>query len=360
MAVERARKSVAAAAGAASRAVGDATFLIRKIKFAPLRVPFKRRRQTFCLLVHILSQIGCLMAAFVLLLTPLGWVFLVPYGAWMVFFQTHHHTGGFPQEWLRRSQFYRHVADYFPCSLERTVELDPKKTYIFGYHPHGIIGFGAQLCFGTDACGFSSCFPGISCSLLTLSVNFRIPFFAQLLGALGICDASKQTILNVLGKGAGHSVCLVLGGAKESLDARPGNYELTLKNRKGFVKMALRTGASLVPAFGFGENDLFDQVSPESAPWLRRLQLRMQKQMGFAVPLFFGRGIFNYSLGLLPQRRPIHVVVGKPIDVPQAVGEPLPAEIDKYHQLYVQELSRVFKSFQKKYCAHPDGRIVLK
>mmetsp|Transcript_1566 Transcript_1566/g.4265 ORF Transcript_1566/g.4265 Transcript_1566/m.4265 type:complete len:112 (+) Transcript_1566:922-1257(+) len=38
--------------------------------------------------------------------------------------------------------------------------------------------------------------------------------------------------------------------------------------------------------------------------------------MGFALPLFFGRGIFNKLLGILPFRRPIHVVVGAPIAVP--------------------------------------------
>ena len=37
--------------------------------------------------------------------------------------------------------------------------------------------------------------------------------------------------------GNGNCVMLVLGGAKESLDARPGVYDLTLKNRKGFVKV---------------------------------------------------------------------------------------------------------------------------
>ena len=42
--------------------------------------------------------------------------------------------------------------------------------------------------------------------------------------------------------GPGHSVAIVVGGAAESLEARPGNFTLTLKHRKGFVKLALRSG----------------------------------------------------------------------------------------------------------------------
>ena len=40
---------------------------------------------------------------------------------------------------------------------------------------------------------------------------------------------------------------LVVGGARESLDARPDTLTLTIANRKGFVKLAIDTNAPLVP-----------------------------------------------------------------------------------------------------------------
>jgi Diacylglycerol acyltransferase len=55
---------------------------------------------------------------------------------------------------------------------------------------------------------------------------------------------------------------IVVGGAAESLNAFPGTYNLVLKKRLGFIKLALRNGASLVPVLSFGENDLWDQVLP--------------------------------------------------------------------------------------------------
>jgi hypothetical protein len=28
--------------------------------------------------------------------------------------------------------------------------LDPDKTYVLGYHPHGVISLGAAICFATN------------------------------------------------------------------------------------------------------------------------------------------------------------------------------------------------------------------
>jgi hypothetical protein len=43
-------------------------------------------------------------------------------------------------------------------------------------------------------------------------------------------------------KEGGNAVLLVVGGASEALDAHQGTYDLTLKQRKGFVKLAIQAG----------------------------------------------------------------------------------------------------------------------
>lgn len=66
--------------------------------------------------------------------------------------------------------------------------------------------------------------------------------------------------------------------------------------------------AHLVPVFSFGENELFKQVANPRGSWLRTVQEKLQKIMGFALPLFHARGVFQYSFGLIPFRQPIHTV----------------------------------------------------
>eukprot|EP00746_Dinoflagellata_sp_MGD_P034307 gnl/MRDRNA2_/MRDRNA2_181958_c0_seq1.p1 gnl/MRDRNA2_/MRDRNA2_181958_c0~~gnl/MRDRNA2_/MRDRNA2_181958_c0_seq1.p1 ORF type:complete len:211 (-),score=37.39 gnl/MRDRNA2_/MRDRNA2_181958_c0_seq1:107-658(-) len=146
---------------------------------------------------------------------------------------------------------------------------------------------------------------------------------------------------------------LVVGGARESLETAPGKAGLVLENRKGFVKIALRQGASLVPVFSFGENDVFGVYhSSRLAQW----QLRMQKKLGFAVPLFFGRALtggllhrlFGMNAGIMPLRLPIHSVVGKPIHL-ERVDNPSQEQIDNAHSLYVEELKRVHDEWKDVY-----------
>ena len=59
----------------------------------------------------------------------------------------------------------------------------------------------------------------------------------------GAVSVSKSSINYVLSsEKKGNVLCIVVGGAQESLMGRPGMARLCLKNRKGFCKMALISG----------------------------------------------------------------------------------------------------------------------
>ena len=66
--------------------------------------------------------------------------------------------------------------------------------------------------------------------------------------------------------------------------------------------------ASLVPVYSFGEIDMYVQADNSSGTLLRRIQDKLSKLIGFAPVIGHGRGIFNYTFGLLPFRRPVNVV----------------------------------------------------
>ena len=156
----------------------------------------------------------------------------------------------------------------------------------------------------------------------------------------------------------GRAITIVVGGAAESLDARPNTLRLVLRKRKGFVKLAVRTGADLVPVLAFGENELYDQLRPEGHPLVHRVQLVIKKLLGFTVPLFFARGVFNYDVGLMPYRRPLNVVVGKPIKVVQA-KEPNSEYVDRIHGLYIEELERIWYEWRSEFAEGMEGGLEI-
>jgi len=206
-------------------------------------------------------------------------------------------------QWVRHWKLWKRYCAYFPIRLVKTDEMDPKRNYLFGCHPHGILCSGAFGNFATEGNNVSQLFPGIVPHLLTLEGHYLFPFyreylmcsgnlakskiiapviiemtFAILLCRLalltpnafwkyewqkvgeksgkvfsllsflsimftGSCSASKNSINYLLSRPeGGHACVVVVGGAPESLDSRPGSYIVQLKKRKGFIKVALRHG----------------------------------------------------------------------------------------------------------------------
>lgn len=174
---------------------------------------------------------------------------------------------------------YIFVIDYFGAKLHKTIDLPPGQPYIFGFHPHGIVAFGGFLSFGTRAMGFHKLFPGIDIRVLTLRINFQAPFLREYLLLHGTCCVDKEACLNILNRNK--SIFIAIGGGKESLCSKPRSADLVLQRRQGFVKIALQSGASLVPCFSFGETDTFRTLNelPENSS-LRRAQRFLLKYTG--------------------------------------------------------------------------------
>ncbi|XP_072897055.1 2-acylglycerol O-acyltransferase 1-like isoform X3 [Hemitrygon akajei] len=287
-----------------------------KIEFAPINIPFKRRIQTFAVLQWIFTFLflgQCCLAVFVLLIFAGYWYIAAVYIVWLYLDWETPNQGGRRSQWVRNWTIWNYFRDYFPIHLTKTTPLDPKYNYLFGFHPHGVLVAGAFANF---------------CSLVS-SVK-----------------SSASHILNR--KEGGNVAVIVIGGAEESLDARPGALILRIMNRKGFIKLAIKCGAHLVPVFSFGENELFNQVNNPKGSTLRTIQERLQKFMGFALPLFHARGVFQYNFGLLPYRKPIYTVVGKPIVVQQN-HTPSNQEIEVLHSKYIEAINQLFEEHKAQY-----------
>lgn len=71
----------------------------------------------------------------------------------------------------------------------------------------------------------------------------KYPIFRELAMAAGIISVSRDSLEYVLtNQGSGQCIVTVIGGASEVLQTSPSCYHLILNRRKGFIKLALKTG----------------------------------------------------------------------------------------------------------------------
>ncbi|VDM52241.1 unnamed protein product [Angiostrongylus costaricensis] len=250
-------------------------------------------------------------------------------------------------------------AKYFPISVHKTTELPADRNYIFACHPHGIICMGIYGNFATEGNEKSKVFPGLRFFACTLVSNFNIMIRREMLLLSGFIDCSKESIRNALaGEKSGRAVVIVVGGAEEALDAHPNMHKLTLLSRKAFVKEALRSGASLVPVYSFGENDVYDQVQNPKGSRVRRFQTWFKELTGISLPFFYGRGLFQLNFGFMPHRRPINTVVGAPISVAKVI-EPTVEEVNRLHSRYCAALTELFEMNKTRFGVPENAKLMI-
>ncbi|XP_062948196.1 2-acylglycerol O-acyltransferase 3 [Cynocephalus volans] len=289
---------------------------------------------------------------FFLLFTSL-WLFSVLYLVWLYLDWDTPSQGGRRSQWMRKLMMWKHLRDYYPVKLVKTRELPPDRNYVLGAHPHGIMCPGIFCNFSTEGNDFSQHFPGLQPWLTALANLFYFPVYREYLMSNGVRPVSRQSLDFILSQPQlGQTVVIMVGGAHEALYAIPGEHCLMLRKRKGFVRLALRHGASLVPVYSFGENDVFRSKAFATDSWQHWCQVSFKKLMGFSPCIFWGRSLFSASSwGLLPFAMPITSVVGRPIPLPQCLY-PTEEEVDHYHMLYMEALEELFEE-HKESCGVP-------
>jgi len=129
----------------------------------------------------------------------------------------------------------------------------------------------------------------------------------------------------------------------------PDEVVLYLKNRLGFVRLAMVHGVPIVPIFAFGLKQCFDFATiPKSG-----LLARFSRAMGFVPVIFYG--VWGLPFGPCKPCDLVNVV-GRPIEVPKAVN-PSDEEVRVYLDRYIVEITRLFETYKEQ---HGMGQYHLK
>lgn len=137
-----------------------------------------------------------------------------------------------------------------------------------------------------------------------------------------------------------NSLLLYPGGEREQLLTERGKHIAFVRERRGFVRLALQHNAPILPCYLFGVNEQY-KTSTFAMPFRRWLQRRW----GVALPIFLG----SLPLFWLPNRsRPVVAVVGAPIEpfpastTDKDQQQPTAVQIDELLQRYIAALKQLF------------------
>lgn len=260
-------------------------------------------------------------------------------------FDGSHLQSGRPWPEFINSYVVRLVLEWLPIQIRRTVDLKSDGLYVFAAHPHGTLAFNrGGVGFSTDTL-WNKAFPGVKFRVLTATAAFFVPFIREMWLWSYCIDASKSTASRIMEKEK-CSIFVYPGGEKEQMETIYGEHRIFLKTRKGFVRLAIEQGASLVPVYAFGETELYYhyQLAIGLRKWL-------VNKFSVAVPLISGQ------FGLMPYRTPVTLVFGEPISLKKN-SHPSTFEVDAAHELYINALVKLFNN-HKASLGYGDKELVI-
>jgi len=163
---------------------------------------------------------------------------------------------------------------------------------------------------------------------------FQIPGLRELFLKGGAVSANPRNAEKLLRQK--NIVLIAPGGIYEALIAKPGLRRIPWERRKGFVRMAVKTGTPIVPTYCRGINAAYF-----NSYLLLKPRIKLLEKIRFSLPIFFG-------IGLLPLPKKLVHWIGKPISVRKKKGESEARQVERLHSEVLTAVANLAQKDLKK------------
>lgn len=225
---------------------------------------------------------------------------------------------------------FSHLARYHRLEVRDLARIPRGPALLVGNHNGGLNPVdGLFLVHYYRACGYDR-------PIYTLAhdILFRFKPLGDLLESIGVVPAHKGQARELLE--SGHKVLVFPGGDIESMRPFNKRHKIVLAERQGFVRMALKTGAPIVPVVSAGAHETMLVLS-QGQRIAKRLGLSKWARLN-SLPLLVAApwGLLwgpTCALPYIPLPAKITVQIGEPIPVDACDGHTLDSRAP---QLYRQ------------------------
>ncbi|CAB9499666.1 Diacylglycerol O-acyltransferase 2 [Seminavis robusta] len=246
-------------------------------------------------------------------------------------------------------RFLKPMADYFDFETAfeftdadiREMLKTTDKRFILASQPHGVLSF-------CGICSLAVCDPDIGqIKTATASVVHQTPILKNVMGIFGLVDASRKSMQrHFQNKGIDGCLVLYVGGIAELFKSSPVEERLFLSQRKGFIKLALKEGVDVIPAYLFGNTSVLSVLKHGPlADLSRKLQVSLTYMWG------------KYYLPI-PRDEKCLYARAKPMGLPH-IPDPTDEDVDKWHAKYCEEVKRLFNTYKEKVPAYKHKKLYI-
>jgi 2-acylglycerol O-acyltransferase 2 len=205
---------------------------------------------------------------------------------------------------------------------------------LFSIHPHGLTSTGT----------------GFALRHVARRTGKRVSLAVAplVMASIGVdlISSSRDEITSVL---SDHKpVAIVVGGFEEMLKTKVDRDTICCKNRKGFIKLAIKHGYSLTPVYCFGECQLY-RNGISLPKFVSELCIRWKIPAVFPI----GKSVADFVMPCAPSKGLV-IVFGQPLKFDKC-DNPDRERINNAHTQYMTAVSSLYK----KYNPYPNRKLEI-